>query len=228
MVVKGRRTHYLKAGRGPAVVLLHGGASDARDWLGTMAALAHRFTCYAPDIIGFGRSERNEEGYFLTDFVEFIENFIFALGLDSPDMVGHSFGGRIGAGVVVRGWVAIRRLVMVDATGFGKISAFGNVLFTGFWLLRKALGKPQPFPRFRVKDGEDYNMVRDEELRGLQSSTLLIWKSRDPYIPVAQARRALELIPEARLEVLRGYGHAPAKQDSKVFNRLLLEFLGGD
>ncbi len=223
--IKGQRAHYLKAGSGLPVVLLHGGASDCRDWLGTMAALSHRFTLYAPDLIGFGRSEKNEAGYYLSDFIEFTEEFVKKLGLENPDMVGHSFGGRVGAGVAVRDRVKIRRLVLIDTSGLGKVTGFGNALFTGFWALRKLLGRPQPFPRFLAKDGEDYNWVGDEELRSLQPSTLLIWKRHDPYFPVSLARRAVKLIPGARLEVLPGFGHAPARQNINAFTRVLLDFL---
>jgi pimeloyl-ACP methyl ester carboxylesterase len=226
--VKGQRAHYLKAGNGPPVVLLHGGASDSRDWFGTMAALAHRFTLYAPDLIGFGRSERNEDGYYLSDFIEFTEEFVKILGLENPDMVGHSFGGRVGAGVAVRDRIKIRRLVLVDASGLGKITGFGNALFTGFWALRKLLGRPQPFPRFLAKDGEDYNRVGDDALRRLGIATLLIWKRHDPYMPVSLARRAVQLIPGARLEVLPGFGHAPNKQNINAFTRVLLDFLSRD
>jgi len=50
--VNGRRAHYLKAGSGPPVVLIHGGASDAQDWISTMTALSDpsvftRWTCSA-------------------------------------------------------------------------------------------------------------------------------------------------------------------------------------
>ncbi len=226
--VNGWRAHYLKSGGGPPVVLLHGGASDSRDWLRTMAALSHRFTLYAPDIIGFGRSERNETGYYLSDFISFTEAFANALGLENPDMVGHSFGGRVGASVAVRGRVKVRRLVLVDASGFGQISRLGNALFTGFWALRKLAGRPQPFPRFLARDGEDYNRVGKEALRGLRQATLLIWKRHDPYMPLSQAKEAMQLIPSARLEVIPGFGHAPVKQNSAAFNRLLLDFLVRD
>jgi 2-hydroxy-6-oxonona-2,4-dienedioate hydrolase len=226
--VRGHRTHYYQAGGGPPVVLLHGGASDSHDWLGTMSALAGHFTLYAPDLIGFGRSERKEDGYYLSDFIEFTEEFMTTLGLENPDVVGHSFGGRVAAGVAVRNRVNIRRLVLVDSSGLGKISGFGNALFTGFWALRKLLGRPQPFPRFLAKDGEDYSWVGEKELRSLEATTLLVWKRYDPYMPVSLARRAAELIPGARLEVLPGYGHAPHGQNSRTFNRLLLDFLSGD
>jgi pimeloyl-ACP methyl ester carboxylesterase len=143
-------------------------------------------------------------------------------------MVGHSFGARVGAGVAVRDMINIRRLVLVDASGLGKMTGLGNVLFTGFWAFRKLLKRPQPFPRFLVKEGEDYNWVGEEELRHLRISTLLIWKRHDPYLPVSLARRAVKLIPRARLEVLPGFGHAPNKQDTDAFTRLLLDFLDSD
>ena len=224
--IKGHRTHYLKAGSGPPVVLLHGGASDSRDWAGTMTALAHRFTCYAPDLIGFGQSERKKTGYYLSDFAEFTEEFVKILGLENPDIIGHSFGGRVSADVAVRGRVKIRRLVLVDASGLGKISIFGNALFTMFWALRKLLRRTQPFPRFLAKDGDDYNQVGEDELRHLGMPILLIWKHYDPYFPVSLAHRAEKLIPGAQLEVLPGFGHAPNKQNIEAFTRLLLDFLG--
>src|SRR3989304_7889979 len=88
------QAHYLRAGKGPPVVLIHGGASDSRDWIETMAALSHSYTLYAPDLIGYGLSDHNRSGYYLSDFVEFLKAFIQAMGLDSVSLVGHSVGGR--------------------------------------------------------------------------------------------------------------------------------------
>jgi len=226
--VNGRRIFYLKAGSGPPVVLVHGGASDSRDWLNTMAALSGRFSFYAPDLIGFGQSDRDEKGYYLSDFSDFLLGFIDTLQIRNPVLVGHSFGARVCLDVARRHREKISKLVLIDASGLGKISLLGNALFTFFWALRKLLGRPQPFPRFLAKEGEDYNWVGDEELRSLRASTLLIWKRHDPYMPVSLARRAEKLIPGARLEVLPGFGHAPNKQNINAFTRVLLDFLGRD
>lgn len=226
--VDGHRTHYLKAGSGPPVVLLHGGASDSRDWLQTIAALAHRFTCYAPDLIGFGQNDRDERGYYLPDFIESIEDFIITLGLDNPDIVGHSFGGRVGTGVALRDRVRIRKLVLVDASGLGKVTGFGSLLMTVFWALRRILRRPQPYPRFLAREGEDTHWLCADALPALKTPTLLIWKRYDPYLPVSLARQAVKLIAGARLEILPGFGHAPNKQDSEAFTRLLLDFLSQD
>jgi pimeloyl-ACP methyl ester carboxylesterase len=224
--VTGHLAHYLKAGSGPPVVLVHGGASDSRDWLGNIPALSPFFTVYAPDLIGFGRSGRNEEGYYITDFSDFLEEFIEKLGLSRPALVGHSLGARACLGVALRRPELVGRLVLVDAAGLGKVSRFGTALNIAIYRLRQLLGRPQPYPRFKIKEGEDMYWRCMEELPGLSVPTLIIWKRHDPYIPLSVARHAAALIPGAILEVLPGFGHAPQSQNREEFNRLLLDFLG--
>ena len=99
---------------------------------------------------------------------------------------------------------------------------------TVFWALRRVSRRPQPYPRFLVKDGEDTNWLFMEALPALKTPTLIVWKRHDPYFPVSQAQRAVSLIAGARLEVLPGFGHAPNQQNSEAFNRLLLDFLNRD
>jgi pimeloyl-ACP methyl ester carboxylesterase len=224
--INGHRTHYLKVGNGPPVVLVHGGASDSRDWIDTMTSLSHRFAFYAPDLIGFGQSQRNKTGYYLSDFSDFVLGFIDALKLENPALVGHSFGARVCLDTALKNQEQISRLVIADASGLGKMSWLGSSLFTFFWALRKVMGRPQPFPRFLAKEGDDYNNVGDESLRGLKTPTLIVWKRYDPYMPLKIARRAEILIPGSKLVVLPGYGHAPNKQDRDEFNKILVDFLG--
>ena len=222
------QVHYLMAGDGPPVVLLHGGASNSADWEETVAALSRRYSLYAPDLIGFGLSEKAKSGYYFSDFLEFMLEFIQALDLDSPVLVGHSFGGRVCLEVAFRYPERVRKLVLVDTAGFGKISRWGSLLLTGFWAMRKLLRLPQPYPTFLPEEGMDGNWICLEQLPALRVPTLIVWKHYDPYLPLSMARRARELIPGARLAVVPGYGHAPHLQDGDVFNSLLLDFLDHD
>lgn len=220
--------HYLKAGSGPPVILLHGGASDSQDWVAAMVALSHRYSLYAPDLIGFGRSDRLKSGYYLSDFIQFTLGFIKELGLDSPALVGHSLGGRLCLQVALRYPAMVRRLVLVDTAGFGKMSRWGGSLLALLWVMRKLFGRSQPYPEFLPDDGEEADWLCLERLADLTVPTLIVWKRHDPYLPLASARRAEELIPNVRLAVLPGYGHAPHKQNEGSFNRLLLDFLDHD
>jgi len=63
--------HYLKAGNGSPVILFHGDANDSQDWMGIMDTLSHRYSLYAPDLIGFGRRDRMKSGYYLSGFIRF-------------------------------------------------------------------------------------------------------------------------------------------------------------
>ncbi|MBA7633860.1 hypothetical protein ES703_41431 [subsurface metagenome] len=222
------QVHYLKAGSGQPIILLHGGASDSRDWIGTLTALSPYYSLYAPDMIGYGQSHRTKSGYYLSDFVEFALGFISELGLTSPVLVGHSFGGRLCLEIALRHPEMVRKLVLIDNSGFGRISRFRSYLPTMFWAMRKLLRQPQPYPTFLTREGEDGHWVCLDELPGLRVPTLIIWKRYDPYFPLSLAIRARELIPGARLAVFPGYGHAPHKQKGDSFNRLLMSFLDSD
>jgi pimeloyl-ACP methyl ester carboxylesterase len=225
--VNGRQAHYLKAGSGPPVVLIHGGASDSSDWMSTMTALSDRFSFYAPDMLGYGQSERNESGYYLSDYTDFLVGFIDTLKLDKPVLVGHSLGGRFCLDVAIKDPAKVSKLVLIDTTGLGNMSVFGNFLQIFFWGYRKALRRPQPFPNFRMRPGEKFHHKYDKELRHLKVPTLLVWKSLDPYLPVALGRRAVKMIPGAKLVVLNGYGHAPHQKDKDrpAFYKILTNFL---
>lgn len=224
--VDGRVAHYLKAGNGPPVVMLHGGASDCRDWVETMQALRHLYTVYAPDILGYGRSDCTQREFYLSDFVDFISGFLQEISSDSQHvLVGHSLGGRIGLEIALRRPELVRRLVLIDTVGFGRLARWGLWLGATMWGIRQTLGKTQPYPRFLKRDGEDKEWMCLDELPSLRVPTLLIWNSRDPYYPLAGALRASELIPEVRLEIFRGYGHAPHVKKRERFNKLLLDYL---
>ena len=125
-----QQAHYLKAGNGPPVVLLHGGASDSRDWVETIAAMSHRYRLYAPDLIGYGLSESAKNGYYLSDFVEFALGFIQAVGLGHHVLVGHSLEGRVCLEIALPYPEMVRKLVLIDTAGFGRVTRWGSFLST--------------------------------------------------------------------------------------------------
>jgi pimeloyl-ACP methyl ester carboxylesterase len=222
----GHRLHCLRAGSGPSIVLLHGGASDSRDWVGTMADLSHSHTLHAPDMLGFGRSDKSKAAYCLREFVESTLEFIRGLDFDSHVLVGHSIGGRVCLEIALRHPEIVRRLVLVDTAGFGKLARWGMYLGAVMYWLRKMLRREQPYPRFLKEDGEDRDWRCLGRLHELSVPTLIVWNRRDPYYPVSHAFAANKLMPNVQLAVFPGFGHAPHVQRSNCFNELLLEFLG--
>jgi pimeloyl-ACP methyl ester carboxylesterase len=220
-----RKAHYLKAGSGPPVVLLHGGASDSSDWRETMPALSQCHTLYAPDILGYGLSDRNKSAYYLSEFVDFTFDFIQKLGLGSVDLVGHSIGGRICLEIALQHPEKVRKLVLIDSAGLARLARWGTFLGAAAWAIRGVLRRPQPYPRFLIKDGEDKDWRCLDKLATLKMPTLVIWSSRDPYYPLKEAIEAKHLIPGVRFEIFEGYGHAPHVKNRDYFNNLLLSYL---
>lgn len=95
--VDGIRTHYLEAGEGPTVVLLHsgeyGGCAEI-SWEYTIPALAPAFRVIAPDWLGFGRTDKVFDfGDARTRVFGHMRRFIEVMGITEADFIGNSMGG---------------------------------------------------------------------------------------------------------------------------------------
>lgn len=224
--VDGDRIFLRKAGQGPPVLLLHGGASDSSDWLDTMVPLSASRALYAPDLIGFGSSDRNRDGYHLSHFSDSISRLIEALGLEAPlPIVGHSLGGRIALELALKEPEKVCRLALVDTAGFTRLARRGSILGTAAFHVRRLQGRRQPYPRFVMENGSMPHWLCLDQLHRIKVPTLMVWSSHDPYYSIKGALKARDLMPRARLEVLPGYGHAPHRSETAAFNRLLAGFL---
>jgi len=92
--VQGLRIAYERAGDGPPLVLLHGYVGDAQGtWHRQIEDLSDDFTVVAWDAPGMGSSSDPPEEFRLRDFADCLAEFVNALGLERPHVVGLSFGG---------------------------------------------------------------------------------------------------------------------------------------
>jgi haloalkane dehalogenase len=95
--IDGRRIHYLEAGSGPPVLLLHGFPTSSHLYRDVLPQLAPRFRAIAPDLPGFGRSEKPlDVSYSFRFYDRFLEDFARELGLSRTALVVHDLGGPIG------------------------------------------------------------------------------------------------------------------------------------
>ena len=114
----GLRFHYLEwSGTGPAIVLLHGLASNAWIWGEVGSRLAGRCRVWALDQRGHGRSGKPDQGYDFTTISADLAAFLDHLGLAGPDrplLVGHSWGGNVTLAFAAADPERARGLVWVD------------------------------------------------------------------------------------------------------------------
>ena len=134
-------------------------------------------------------------------------------------MVGHSVGGRACLEVARQAPNRVAKLVLVAAIGFGKLSLPGMVLGTAAWALFKAILRPLPYPPLEVQLDETHRDGFGE----VDAPTLILWGKRDRYFPSRYAERALELIPNSRLELFTRSGHSPHRDEPSAFNRVVLD-----
>lgn len=114
------RWSQLTAGSGQTVVLVHGFTGSKENWLPAIGALAESARVIAPDLPGWGRSERKPNAdYGLVAQADRLAQFLAELpvGDKRPVLVGHSMGGAIAALVAADHPELLDRLVLVDAAG---------------------------------------------------------------------------------------------------------------
>ena len=117
----GLRTNYHDLGSGAPVLLIHGsgpGVSAWANWRLLMAPLAERARVIAPDMVGFGYSERPEGfAYGMDAWVRQAVGLLDALGIARADLVGNSFGGGLALALAIRHPERVRRLVLMGSVG---------------------------------------------------------------------------------------------------------------
>lgn len=121
ILANGIRTNYHDVGEGPPVLLIHGsgpGVTGWANWRMTIPALATRFRVVAPDIVGFGYTERpNDVQYSMETWVHHLLGFMDALDIEGADIVGNSFGGGLALAMAIRAPQRVKRLVLMGSAG---------------------------------------------------------------------------------------------------------------
>ena len=121
IVANGISTNYHDIGSGFPVLLIHGsgpGVSAWANWRLTIPALAAQRRVIAPDMVGFGFSERPVGiRYGLDTWVAQAIGLLDALKIERTDLIGNSFGGALALALAIRHPTRVRRLVLMGAAG---------------------------------------------------------------------------------------------------------------
>jgi pimeloyl-ACP methyl ester carboxylesterase len=128
--VNGVRLHYLVAGQGGPVVLLHGYAETNHMWRPLMAELASTHTVIAPDLRGAGQSSTPADGYTKAAMAQDIHALVRKLGYERIRIVGHDIGLMVAYAYAAQYPSEVDRIVLMDAFLPG-VGDWRNV-----WLMR--------------------------------------------------------------------------------------------
>ncbi|BBK43563.1 epoxide hydrolase [Allostella vacuolata] len=128
--VNGTTLHYLAAGAGEPVLLLHGYAQNSHMWRPLMAELARTNRVIAPDLRGFGGSARPEGGYDKKTMAADVHALAVSLGLERVRIAGHDIGLMVAYAYAAQYPAAVDRIALMDAF----LPGVGD--WTTVWLLR--------------------------------------------------------------------------------------------
>jgi pimeloyl-ACP methyl ester carboxylesterase len=111
----GVRLHYLVAGQGEPVILLHGYAQTSHMWRPLITELAGRRTVIAPDLRGFGASAKPSGGYDKKTMAQDIHALAAALGFKQVGLAGHDIGLMVAYAYAAQHPAEIKRIALMDA-----------------------------------------------------------------------------------------------------------------
>jgi len=213
---------YLKLGNGNNLVFLHGIWNYSKTYMKLLKGLSKKYTVYALDFPGFGKTNRPNTVWMYEDYAEFLYKFVKKLNLDKFVLVGHSGSGGIAIMFASKYPRLIRKLVLIDSVGVQeKISFFTFVRviliktfremfsFRGLIALRLTLFSflnnffRNGFYIFKViKKNKDLNL--DDYIKKIKINTLLLWGEKDEYFPLSHAEKFKDLLNNSELRIVRG------------------------
>lgn len=142
VTARGARIRFVEAGSGPPLLLVHDAVATHETFVDTMAYLARSFHVVAPDLPGFGSSEKPDPqkyAYGYDAFADSLFDLVAALGLGRVHVCGHGMGGSVALTMAARFPAVVHKLVLVDAMVYegaehaldrvARVPAIGSLLW---------------------------------------------------------------------------------------------------
>jgi pimeloyl-ACP methyl ester carboxylesterase/ketosteroid isomerase-like protein len=241
--VNGTRLHYLTAGAGEPLLLLHGGLSSSEEFRGILPGLAAKFRVIALDRGGHGRSADSGKAFHYAARAEEVDAFLKVIGIESVRVLGFSDGGVVGYHLAARYPKRVTKLVAMGA----NVRVEGMTEKTVAWIRTRmtleelAADYPQAI--------QDYRRLAPDPARvgSFITRSRDLWL-RDPYVPAEDLKKIdqpvllvagdrdeirMEHLAELRahprnsqLPVLPNASHFVLADRSELLKAAALEFLG--
>lgn len=229
--------NYIQYGEGSDVVLLHGWGQNIEMMLPLGNELKEKRITIL-DLPGFGKSEEPDAIWEIEDYAHFLKEFLQALKIEKPSIIGHSFGGRIA--IFYASQYKTRKIVLFGSPcvrekqgltskekflkkvkrlpGMNKIGEFAKN-YIGSMDYKKAS------PRMRDILVKVVNQDLSDYAKKIKSPVLMIWGDRDIQAPVEDAKKLESLLEDGALIVLEGYTHYAYLEALPRVSAILSNFL---
>jgi 3-oxoadipate enol-lactonase len=244
---------YLDQGKGPAVLLIHAFPLNSSMWAAQMEALSPHYRVVAPDIRGFGESQRPSP-WTVDEMADDLDELLNRIGITSCVVAGVSLGGYIALPFWARHTSRVRQLVLANTRAradndtektarnemIAAIEQNGASILPDRMLPR--LLKPNPSPdAVRLVRGMIQSVnaaaaayavmaMRDRGdfssvVHRIQCPTMIVTGAEDAIIRPEDSQAIADAIPGARFVTVPASGHLSNLENPDEFNRALLSFL---
>ncbi len=249
------KIRYLEDGQSNQnLILLHGLGGYAERWLALMPFLNKKYHIFAPDLIGYGQSDKPSVDYTPDFFVKFVFDFMNVMDIKKTSMVGTSLGGQIVAECASTQSLFIEKIIMISPAGIMKKSTPALDAYTMAALYptkesAKAAYHMMVGPNKQVSEISVERFVNNmskpnakmvflstllglknapditEKLEKINIPTLLIWGKEDKLIPFEYSEKFVSSINNCKLVPMEECGHSAYVEDPEKLSKIIDEFL---
>ena len=246
---------YLEEGNSEInLILMHGLGGYAERWTNLIPLLSKKFHIFAPDLIGYGQSDKPSEDYTPELFVKFVFDFIESLGIKKTFMIGTSLGGQIVAECASTQSSIIEKIILISPAGIMRKSTPTLDAYTMAALYptkesvknayQMMIGPGKQVSEISIErfvthmSRPNAKMVFLSTLLGLKNApdlyekleritipTLLIWGKEDKLIPFEYSQQFVSHIKNCKFISMEGCGHSPYVEEPEKLSEFIIKFL---
>nr|AUF71782.1 alpha beta hydrolase fold protein [uncultured bacterium] len=247
-IVSGVRTRVLSAGRGPALVFLHGTGGSGKVWFNQLRRFEPTYRVIAPDLPGYGETPLPDFIRSIDDYPAFVSALLDEAGLEKAVLIGNSMGGRVAMQLALDRPERVAGLVLVNASGlklpgvpiFQARDAAPEEFAARLYYQKPGESSSHAALAERFANSPEQRRARETMLRltapplrndmqarlgEIQAPTLVIWGEGDRITPPAYADAFVAGIPGARLAMIERAGHVPMIERPGAVNEAIARFL---
>ncbi len=245
------------------IVLIHGTGSSLHTFDAWTNILKNSNRVVRMDLPAYGLTGPfPDRQYSMTNYTDFLTNFLKALDIEQCIIAGNSLGGQIAWNFTVKEPDMVQKLILIDAAGYPKKSKSVPVAFKVAQI--PILNKLLTFitPRFLVKSSienvyfdtskvtdslveryfeltlrkgnrqafvDRFNMKGDvnssSKIKSIKQPTLILWGAKDLLIPIENAYKFKEDLPNNILVIVNDIGHTPMEENPIESIKHVLQFI---
>lgn len=246
---------YLNEGKNEkTIVLIHGLGASAERWECVMPYFTKKYRVIAPDLIGFGLSDKPNADYTIDFFVKFLSDFLDSLEIKEATLVGSSLGGQIVAEYAISNPTKLEKMVLVSPSG---VVDYSTPALDSYITAALHPNKDNVKNAFQIMSGNDKHVKQEivelflnrislpnakmafmsalmsnrnakiscEKLANVSIPSLVIWGLLDPVIPIENAKLFFSCISNCQYIEMEGCGHTPFVDMPQKFSEIILKFL---